>query len=81
MKYAGIIFIFIVGCLSALLLFLNIGKKYTMPSVWINTWHPDGSRSGHYYNDLIKLNDNQYLFVGKDGRGKTFDSSIITINP
>lgn len=51
------------------------------PSIWIDSWYPKTkSRSGITYNDLIQLNDNQYLFVGKDGFGKTFDSTIITIN-
>ena len=52
------------------------------PSVWIETWYPMDSnnrRSGKFYNDLIKLNDRQYLFIGKNYKG-TFDSSIITIN-
>jgi len=56
-------------------------KKITTPSVWIETYYPDGSRHGRCYNDCIKINDNQYLFVGKDFRGITFDSSIITVNP
>lgn len=51
------------------------------PSIWIDSWYPKTkSRSGINYHDLIQLNDNQYLFVGKDGFGNTFDSTIITIN-
>ena len=50
------------------------------PRIWIRTFNPDGSGSGKCYNDLIKISENQYLFVGKDGFGKTFDSTIITIN-
>lgn len=50
-------------------------------SIWIRSWFPkEGRGSFKNYFDLIKLNDHQYLFLGKDGLGNTFDSSIITIN-
>lgn len=51
------------------------------PSVWIDSWLNNGKeRHGRYYNDCKKLNDHQYLFIGRDLKGNVFDSSIITVN-
>lgn len=68
--------------ISLLLLSLSCDKAPKKYHVWIESWYPkepDNARGGRSYNDCIKLNDHQFLFVGKDGMGNTFDSSIITI--
>lgn len=65
----------------AVLTFILGDSKKSSPSVWIQTYYPDGSVHGKCYNGLIQINKRQYLFVGKDYYGKTFDSSIITVKP
>lgn len=61
--------------------FIQKDKVVSKPSIVLQYWKPkEGIRARYCYNDLIKLNDNQYLYVGKDGFGNTFDSTIITIN-
>lgn len=72
-------------------LFVKVGmvikSDNPVKSVWIESYQgreKDGKRInvrfGTYLNDLKKINGNQYLFLGKDECGITFDSTIITIN-
>ena len=75
----SVLIIFLVGMVA--LTFVLDDSKKSSPSVWIDTYYPDGSVRGKCYNDLIQINKRQFLFVGKDYYGKTFDSSIITVNP
>lgn len=54
-------------------------EKQDLYDIYRESWGKDGSRSGTFYHDCIRLNNNEFIFVGKDLSGKTFDSTVITI--
>lgn len=56
-------------------------KKDVIKSIWIEYNKPkEKLHGGKSYNDLKKIDDTHYLFIGKDLQGNTFDSTIITLN-
>lgn len=64
--------------------FVHEGGEYfncvsDVKSIWIDSYLRNGRR-GINYNRIVKINENQYLFLFKYPNGDVADSSIITIN-